>query len=361
MDMCQVCAQVCIRIAVDRLNQIQGTERRLEMRTHKRVNPFASIYTDCNAGDSAAKLSNLPDFPRILDLEMTNACNFRCLMCPTGNLSMKRKTGFMDETIFNKVLAEIRPKKTALRFIRWGEPLLHPKTVDFISMAHGAGILTHINTNGSQLNEEVIQALVDSGLDSIKFSFQGVDSETYAEMRNTDYFEELLARIALFWKIRGNRERPYISASTTITYESKDLTRRFLERIEPIVDQVSIGRTVLSGFFDPAAVRLSPEKTAVIRNLIRMESVVRVHPQCPEVFDKMSIDWDGSVTACCGDYDRIMTIGSVLSDSLQDIWLSERMDYYRRMLADMRHDELDLCKICWDYHGIQNPGLQDTV
>ena len=42
-----------------------------------RNNPFQPIYDICNAGDSKAKFAALPPFPRLIDVEMTNTCNFR--------------------------------------------------------------------------------------------------------------------------------------------------------------------------------------------------------------------------------------------------------------------------------------------
>ncbi|MEL0114280.1 MAG: radical SAM protein, partial [Rickettsiales bacterium] len=155
------------------------------------TNPFQPIYDECNAGNSQQKYESLPAFPRLIDLEVTNTCNFRCLMCPTGNYSQHRKAGFMAEETYYKLVEECRPHGTALRYIGWGEPLTHPHIVDFIRAASDANLLTHLNTNGSKMTEEMARALIDAGLKSIKFSFQGVDTKSYAEMRNIDYFDEL--------------------------------------------------------------------------------------------------------------------------------------------------------------------------
>jgi radical SAM protein with 4Fe4S-binding SPASM domain len=327
--------------------------------TNQTDNPFAPIYQACNAGNSAHKLGNLPDFPHLIDIEMTNTCNFRCLMCPTGTFAQKRRKGFMTPEVFHKVLEELAPTKTPLRFIRWGEPLMHPNIVEFIAAAHAKGLLTHINTNGSKLDEAFIRALIDAGLDSLKFSFQGVDRKSFGEMRNTDFFDALVETIRLTSRIRGEAKRPYLHVSTTITYESKEQVATFKELITPLVDLVSVGRTVLE-HLDLDTVRLRPHELEQLRALKDQESVVRQHPECPEVFDKMSINWDGTVTACCGDSDNKMLIGDVRSQSLAEIWRSDALNHYRQMLAEMRHDELPLCKTCYDYHGLQTPGLQDT-
>jgi radical SAM protein with 4Fe4S-binding SPASM domain len=324
-----------------------------------KTSPFQAIYDICNAGHSKEKLATLPAFPRLIDIELTNTCNFRCLMCPTGNFSQKRDKGFMDDAVFYKVLDEIRPHKTPLRFIRWGEPFTHPHILEYLRACRAAGVLTHVNTNGSKLAEETMDAILEIPLDSIKFSFQGVDRKSYAEMRNTDFFRELTATIRRLHAKRGARARPFLQVSTTITYESKDLVQAFKEDMAPFCDSLNVGRTVLE-FVDLNAVRLRPHEFEELKRLKELESVIKVHPECPEVFDKLSINWDGTITACCMDSDNMMIIGDVRTQALADVWASDTLNRYRALLAEMRHDELPLCKSCYDTHGLSVPGLQDT-
>ena len=63
------------------------------------------------------------------NIEITNACNLRCKMCPV-NRGMRRKTQYMDFSLFK----EIVDKNPGVEFIlpfQWGEPLLHK---DFLKM-----------------------------------------------------------------------------------------------------------------------------------------------------------------------------------------------------------------------------------
>jgi len=328
------------------------------MCTNKRTNPFQPIYQICNAGNSKEKLKNLPSFPRSIDIELTNSCNFKCLMCPTGNLSQTRKTGFMNDEVYYEILNNIREYKTPIRFIRWGEPTMHPKLIQYISAAKKEEILCHINTNGSYLNKDNIVELIDSGLDSIKFSFQGVDAKSYSEMRNIDYYDELIAIIKLFHETRGDNKKPYIHVSTTVTYEDANTIRQFKDELIKITDLVTVGRTVLE-HIDINETRLGKEEMDTIKWLKEQESVVKKHPECPEVFDKLSINWDGSVSACCFDHDNKMTIGDIRVQSLKEIWNSCKINKYREALAEMQHDKFELCKSCYDYHGLETPGLQN--
>jgi len=327
----------------------------------KRSNPFQPIYALCNQGEPREKIRSLPPFPRYIDVELTNDCNFRCLMCAAGAGMMKRPRGYMTEKTVALILEQIAPHKTPLRFVRWGESLLHLRVWEYVARARGVGCLTHLNTNGRLLCEATMDRLLSSGLDSLKFSFQGVDAKSYGEMRNTPprFFGELLDTARGLWKKRGDAAAPFIHISTTITSESPEQVGEFRGRAEKCADLVTVGRTVLE-HIDPEKTGLRSEERRALVRLKAQESVVKKHPRCPEVFDKLSINWDGSVSACCGDYDRKMLVGHLAESSLAAIWRSDRMGRYRRLLADMRHDEIELCSTCYDYHGLQTPGLQKT-
>ncbi|MBU3190605.1 radical SAM protein [Clostridium bowmanii] len=326
----------------------------------KRINPFKSVYDICDNGDIEYKANNVPVFARYIDIEVTNNCNYKCLMCPVGTGSINRKQGFMNEYVYDKILNEIKEYKTPLRFIRWGEPTLHMNFIEYIKIAKDLGIICHFNTNGSLFSKKQFNEIVDIELDSIKFSFQGVDKKSYSEMRNTDYFSELLDKIKMLYDIRGDKAYPYIHVSTTITYETEEQVKKFKKEVEKYADLVTVGRTILD-YIDLNRVKLEEKDKNMIIRLKGEESVIKQHPKCcPEVFDKLSINWDGSVSACCGDYDNKMIIGNIKDNTLLEIWNSNKMNSYRKILSEKRYDELELCKVCYDYMELQASGLQNV-
>ncbi|OHW61974.1 S-adenosyl-L-methionine-dependent 2-deoxy-scyllo-inosamine dehydrogenase [Andreesenia angusta] len=319
----------------------------------KRINPFKKIYDTCNVNNSREVLNKLPQFPRYIDIELTNHCNYKCLMCPVGTGSMNRNQGFMSEAIFNKILDEIKLYKTPLRFIRWGEPTIHNEYINYIKKAKENGVICHVNTNGTMLEEKQMKKLIDIKLDSIKFSFQGVDRKTYIEMRNKDYFDNLIENIKKLYDIRKDNYYPYIQVSTTITYESKEMVEKFVGDIEQYCDMTNVGRTILDKI-NIEKVNLNDSDKARLIELKRKQSSSKKRFNCcPEVFDKLSINWDGTVTACCSDYDNLMIVGDLKKNSLKEIWLSEKMNEYREILSEKKYEKLELCKNCYDYMSVQ--------
>ena len=316
------------------------------------MNPFAPLYDRQNHGTAEQKHASLPSFPRLIDIELTSACNFRCLMCPTGNHSMQRATGFMDERTFYDIVAQCAPYETALRFIGWGENTLHPQIVSFVQAASDVGLLTHLNTNGSKLTYDLACDLADAGLSSIKFSFQGVDAKSYAEMRNIDFFDGMIEAINTMLDARGDGKKlPFIAASTSITYETPEMVEAFKKRLGHLVDHLSIGHTVFD-YMDLKAVRLRPHEVAMLDRLSKLQSVDKKHPDpCPEVYDKLSVHWDGSVMVCCNAYDDVGKVGKFPEQSLKELWNAPLIREYRERLARKEY-EGPLCSACWDYQGL---------
>jgi len=179
---------------------------------------------------------------------------------------------------------------------------MHPQIVKFFKTAKDEGHLIHLNTNGQLLDKVSITELINTGLDSIKFSFQGVDEKSYQEMRQGSSFVKLVEKIKITHKIRGDKTLPYIHISTTTTYESEEAVKKFKEKFGLYCDLVTAGKTKLE-HVEIEKTKLTKEQKGVLSELKTKESMIEERLKiCPEVFGKLSIDWDGKITACCSDY-----------------------------------------------------------
>lgn len=132
-----------------------------------------------------------------------------------------------------------------MRLIRWGEPTLHPEFLTILQKLKDTGKAVHFNTNGTLLNRDNIKGIIDMGIDSVKFSFQGVDKASYEEMRYGSSWDKLIENIQLMNELRGNLEKPYIQISTTTTSETDEQIDDFKKEISPLCDYINVGRTKL--------------------------------------------------------------------------------------------------------------------
>ncbi|MCM1118664.1 MAG: radical SAM protein [bacterium] len=320
---------------------------------NKRQSPFLDIYKSCNRGENGQKYSCALEMktPVCIDVELTNNCNLNCYMCPVGTGAMRREKGFISMETVERICAELAREKDILgvRLIRWGEPTLHPQFIDIIKRFKDTGKKVHFNTNGILITQEQIEKIVAYEIDSVKFSFQGVDRYTYEEMRHGSSWDIIMDRVRMLHEIRGDREFPFIQISTTTTYETDEQIENFKKEMEPYCDSCSVGRTKLS-HLEVEKMNLSEEGKQRFLRLLQMESLEKRHlHSCPEVFNKLSVNWDGTVTACTSDYDNEMKLGSIWEYSLAELYHSERLDKIRKEILAERYDEMEPCKNCFEY------------
>lgn len=293
------------------------------MKINMRKNSFEDIYRSKNYNN----IYKTTEFPYIIDIELTNDCNLNCKFC--SRRIMKRDIGYMTDNLFKSIMKQCKNRTVGIRFIRWGEPFLHPNILDFCKLVKEENHPLHITTNGLLLNEKIIDELVKLELDSIVFSFQGTTKEDYKNLRNNDEYDTLEKNILMLVKSRGERDKPFIHITCTIDDANKKDSNIFKEKWCKIVDEVSIGKTNWS--------RLR-EKNDVI------------YIQCKEPWQKLGIDWDGEVSACCGDYDKLMNIG-YFNNNISELWNNDIITSYRKLIVNNRQPSLSLCRKCTPAYG----------
>jgi len=310
----------------------------------KRQNPFYKIYRHSDFVNVLKNKDKISKFPFLVDIELTNHCNLNCLFC--GQQAMTRKKGFMPEGIFRKAVDESAKHQAPLRMIRWGEPFLHPKILDFLAYAKNKNLLVHVTTNGLLLDKEKMRTFLKLKLDSLIFSMQGATKKEYSLMRNNPFYEKLKKNIIKLVKLRGKQSQPYIHISCTVTNETKIQIKKFLNFWGIIVDSVGMGRTNLSRFTYEQIKKF--ETIGKLKEVRKQETIKKIYRPCTEVYQKLSIDWDGKVSACCSDHDNYLTVGDLNKETLGEIWLkSERLQAIRTLLASGGFRTLSLCRTCF--------------
>ena len=292
----------------------------------KRNNPFHDIYHTMN-------YDNLHNpIPHMMDIELTNHCNLRCNMC--NRQIMTRPQGYMTDDTFYQILDEAWKHHIPLRFIRWGEPFLHEKILEYAKDIKDWSIPLHITTNGMLLKEKTIHTLLDIKLDSLIFSMQGLTKEDYNNTRIGADYDTLANTIKLFHRLRGTQEKPYLTLTTTIDdWQTMDKDK-FINYWKLYVDQVKIGRT----------------NRSYLQNTIILNEA---HPACYEPFRQLSVNWNGDVTACCGDFDGLLVIGNIHDHTLDELWNHNPvLDGIRSICGVGKYNYLTLCSKC-DYGSLK--------
>ncbi len=116
---------------------------------------------------------------RKLYIEPTTLCNFACPMC-ARNFWDDKHFQHMDWDVFTAAVDSAATLGTVetVFFGGFGEPLFAPRIVDMVRYARNAGFRTELITNGKLMDEPMILALLDAGIQSIWVSFEGEDPNT---------------------------------------------------------------------------------------------------------------------------------------------------------------------------------------
>ncbi|MBI5409535.1 MAG: radical SAM protein [Nitrospirae bacterium] len=291
-----------------------------------------------------------------LHVELTNICNFSCEFCPDSR--MKRQKGMMPVERAKSIIDEVGRTKVArlMLFHVMGEPTLHPNLVDIVQHATDKGIEACLTTNGSRLDEKLLNELTHAGIGHIIISLQTPDEKTFslrgARGITFDEYEDRIISIAKGFLSGAEKTK------LTISFLSSPLRRLII----PIFPEVSIADTTadlkkyLKLWYEkitksedtPLNPLLLEGKTSPLNqikkiwtfkeNTINISDRLSFHTRvlgdwsihfdrknvdarfgyCPGIQDNFGILWNGDYTFCCTDFDGGTTAFSYGNTSIAD-------------------------------------------
>jgi MoaA/NifB/PqqE/SkfB family radical SAM enzyme len=265
-----------------------------------------------------------------LEIEATNLCNTRCLHCPREALT--RPKGKMDlqtyKTIIDKAVAS--SKTFCVVYAGLGEPLLNPLVYDFITYVDRRG-RTSMVTNGSALTPKNVQRLIDSGIDQITMSFNGVEKEPYELMMGGLNFER--ARANLENAVRMTRDTQTIMAvNVSVTRQ----TRGNLAAIKQYLDGVGVQEIYFSMCHSRCGM-LKDE--SVCDTPLPPSDKLR----CDMFKCIMFVSWSGIVLSCYDDLAGTNEMGDLKVDSIESI-----LERKKKILSE--GVKFDICNLCNDLY-----------
>lgn len=274
-------------------------------------------------------------FPLHLDIETTDACNLKCVMCVHGTTGVP-ETGRIDVAFAKSLIDQAVAGGTQSIKFNWrGEPALHTGLEELVAYAKKKGILeVQFNTNGIPFTRERIQALIEAGLDRVIVSIDGATKETYESIRIGATYERLMNNVRMFYELRTQlgRQRPFIRVQMVRMRDNESEVQQFLEMWKEIADDIAIKEVTDRGQGGHFHVG---DQVAVGRR------------RCNQPWQRMIVARDGKVFPCCSDWYRTYEIGDATSVPLKEIWHGARMEQLRDHNRAKRLDDVDPCKKCF--------------
>lgn len=275
------------------------------------------------------------NYPKMLNIEPTNLCNFNCVMC--SRRQSGRPRGFMSLDLFDAILEDARRRRKTIRWLTLhndGEPLLHPDLAAMVHMAKSSGVVeyVHFNTNGQLLNEDTAAALVKAGLDDLTVSIDALTQETFVRVKRAGDLQTVVENTRRLMAVRAKlgRSNPWVRAK--------------------IID-MPLTTGELAGFRAYWSRRVDEVQVQPVHNAaggIATDSAFDTQKRypCSLPWYSLAINWNGTVSPCCVDLSGENIVGDLHQETLQAIFVRGPIRRYREKMLNGRESELSPCADC---------------
>ena len=281
------------------------------------------------------------DFPYAFGISLGEfKCNRVCRMCPMFTQPPSRER-FMSENVLDRICHEFGDRKSQFEISAYGETFLHPQADDFMGSIRrkcpNAYII--IATNGSLLDRERCERIVDSGIDYLSFSLDAGSVESYKWLTQAADYEAVCRNLETLVEVRNRRGAKHLKITTHII-GIQELAHEFdifVERWSKITD----GATVRNygnwaGMVDDNGV------TPALK-----QNIPRERYPCAWLWYSTKIEPNGDVSKCfihvLGEKDPV---GNIMKESFESIWKGARLNRLRQMHCRGEYDKMDYCSNC---------------
>ena len=303
--------------------------------------------------------SELPlDTPFSVHIDVCSLCNFTCTFCfqndKKGMKDAGVEWGMMDIDIFRSCVDDLKKFPQKIKKVKignHGEPTMHPLLPEMIKYVRDADVcdIVEIFTNGSRLEPSLNQKLVDSGLQRMNISVEGLTQESYKRIAgyNID-FDAFIENIRDLYKRKADDLSLYIKVVDHAVVKSEegrptiDLTvdekEFFYKTFGEISDEMSIENVV-------------PQWAETDQNDLTDvgmygQEINQLKDVCPFPFMYLHVNSDGTVAGCTLDWARKVLVGDKKKHDLFEIWNGSGMKELRVRMLEGKRSEIPMCNTC---------------
>lgn len=286
--------------------------------------------------------------PFIVFIDPSEACNFKCKFCPTGDKELMKSLpgrghGLMDFDLYKHIIDDLCTfpgKVKVVRLYKDGEPLLNPRFADMVKYAKDSGCCDRVDTttNASLLTPKMCDDIIAARLDRINISVEGVNANQYQDFSGwkLDY-DAYVDNIRYLYEHKTNLEMLVKINGDVITKEQQ---QQFLDTFGDITDDIFI-ESIMDCWptFEQKKVEVNVTR-GIFGNKIEEVLV------CPYVFYAICVNSDGTVSLCFLDWKHELILGDVQTQSLKDIWRGDKLKEYRKMFLRGKRKSHPVCADC---------------
>ena len=296
------------------------------------------------------KKPKLKGYPISIGIEPTTACNLGCPECPSGLRSFTRATGNLKPETFNNVIQELRNKSLYLTFYFQGEPFIHPKFLDMVKQASKAGFVTTTSTNAHFFTDKMAQKTIESGLDKIIISLDGITQEVYEQYRVNGSLDKVLkgTKKLVKWRKALKSKTPYIMFQFLVVKPNEhqiEAAKKLAHELE--VDEIAFKTAQIYDYQNGSELIPSINKYSRYKRMANGKYKLKnkLLNQCWKMWNSCVITWDGDVVPCCFDKDAKYKMGNINTLGFKEIWEKAAYTNFRQKIL-LGRKNIDICTNC---------------
>ena len=287
--------------------------------------------------------------PWAISIEPTTSCNLRCPECPSGLRQFTRPMGSMTIEAYSQIIDQLSPHLVYLTLYFQGEPMLNKHFIGMVKFAKQKRIYVATSTNGHFLDDASARNIVESGLDRLIISVDGMDQATYEKYRvggNLATVQQGISNI-LRWKKELRAHHPYIELQFLVLGTNEHQ----LADIKQYARSLKVNKLTLKSvqlYYNKnnsllTSLPVWSRYNATAEGKLKIKS--SLPDRCHRMWHAPVITWDGKLLPCCFDKDASHILGDLATDSLKKIWSNQANKEFRKRVYSSRK-ETDICTNC---------------
>lgn len=282
--------------------------------------------------------------PKHVQIETLNGvCTAKCKMCIIFN--SKRKPVKMEINSFRRILEKFLPYQQNIEYLTlhgWSEPLLDKELPEKVKISKELGFKgVGFASNCTELSESTSLRLLDSGLDTMICSIDGIKKETHESIREGTDFDKVVANVMNFIELRNKRGKTRILIRFIRQESNKEEWDAYYEFWNKHISE-DYGDQVVKFDIHNCAGELEHYDEYDVRG-----DIEPVEFHCDDLWDRLIILSDGTIAFCDADADGdYYELGNALEDDPIEVFNNEHFEHARRLMKEGKVFELERCRDC---------------